>query len=603
MSPGRDEEQNFHGAEPYHAKRSLRKLFQHMRSNIPAMMAQRSVSSFTLQQDTAPLEASSMVLMMVYPQNPFLGEPELRRMSAQDLRDGLLNDRVRIQDSRGVIAKPDEDGNYLYWPGTPEFDQVNAFYYTTFTLRMYERYARRVIPWSFPAPRINVDPYAGGLANAFYNEQDRLLGFHTFNEANGESRSTAQSADVVAHEAAHAVLDGMRDLYNESFGLGPRAFHESFGDITAVLVALHDDSLVHRVLDWTDGNLRMTNFISEVAEHITAVLNAHSQHIHEHSIFLRNAFNTLRLQDFDSLDYLTPDPERNLGRQEHNYSRVFTGAFYDALVGVYEQYRKDTPAFLALLRARDVLAHLLVTAIEIGPVGEFSFTDMALSFLTADQVLYGGRYQDVVTKAFAERGIISQEMAALHLEARAALPNLRLPGTINNAMDAALFLEDVVLPALQIEMNAEMVPLSTYRNAAHHAYMTFMYAHTIELTGPEFGEYSGAEIDLFGGLTLMFDQDDRLQSALYRPVLDEDIRQARIIIAELIEHDRISEDIYPAAVLPSPQPRALWVPTPLPDELDAGRIVKYPAVFDETWRVGQGLVDYLRARLEEIRRQ
>src|SRR5690606_15601774 len=128
------------------------------------------------------------------------------------------------------LAHPDEDGNYIFSVDTSQFELVNAFFYTTFTLRMYERYARRAIPWAFPGARITVDVHVGNDANAFYNENARLLGFHTFTGHDGVERSTAISADIVTHEAAHAVLDGLRDLWNESFGLGPRAFHESFGD-------------------------------------------------------------------------------------------------------------------------------------------------------------------------------------------------------------------------------------------------------------------------------------------------------------------------------------------------------------------------------------
>ena len=178
------------------------------------------MSTFTLQPEPAPDVASSTVFVTVYPQNPFVGEPEIRRMLAKEIQPGLTNSRVQVQDSAGVVAEPDNAGHYLYWPGTPEFDQVSAFYYTTFTLRMFERYAHRMIPWSFPTPRITIDPHVGDAANAFYNEQERLLGFHTFDDSAGQKHSTAQSADIVAHEAAHAVLDGLRDLSNESFGWG-----------------------------------------------------------------------------------------------------------------------------------------------------------------------------------------------------------------------------------------------------------------------------------------------------------------------------------------------------------------------------------------------
>ena len=112
----------------------------------------------------------------------------------------------------------DADGNYLYWPGTPQFDQVNSFYYTTYTLRMFERYARRTLSWSFPSLRITVDPHVGHEANAFYSEQDRMLGFHSFNH-NGEVVSTAWSADIVSHEAGHA----MHSFYSNA----SQAFHNA----------------------------------------------------------------------------------------------------------------------------------------------------------------------------------------------------------------------------------------------------------------------------------------------------------------------------------------------------------------------------------------
>jgi hypothetical protein len=218
---------------------------------------------------------------------------------------------------------------------------VNAFYFATYTLRMFERYAHRQIPWSFPATRITINPHVGDLANAFYNEHERLLGFHSFASPTGEQQSTAQSADIVAHETAHAVLDGLRDLWNESFGLGARAFHESFSDMAAMLVALHDDSLMRRLLEWTNGNLKTSNFISEVAEQLTEALN-NSPHFNERSIYLRNGFNTLTNKPFDELNYVPTDPQTDLGRQEHNFSRLFTGAFYDIWVGFMNASKTTT---------------------------------------------------------------------------------------------------------------------------------------------------------------------------------------------------------------------------------------------------------------------
>jgi hypothetical protein len=152
----------------------LRRLQEQNRSDIPGVIAQKALSSFALQPASAPVPQQSYVNIVVYPQDPFVSEPEVRQMNADDISPGLVNMRVQVQDKFAPLAQPDEQGNYMYWPGSPEFDQVNSFFYTTFTLRMYERYARRPLPWSFPAPRITVDPHAGVGGNAFYSEQERL---------------------------------------------------------------------------------------------------------------------------------------------------------------------------------------------------------------------------------------------------------------------------------------------------------------------------------------------------------------------------------------------------------------------------------------------
>ncbi|MGB7340137.1 MAG: hypothetical protein WBC91_14670 [Phototrophicaceae bacterium] len=577
------DDQSFHGKPELNAYQVLRKLQQNVRSNIPAIMAQRAMSSFSLHQEPFPTEAMDTKFVVVYPQNPFVGEPEVRRMRGADIQSGLVNARVQIQDSRGVLALPDEDGHYMYWVGTPEFDQVNAFYYTTFTLRMYERYAHRQIPWSFPSARLKIDPHVGNLANAFYNEQEQMLGFHTFLNRAGDQHSTAQSADIVTHEAAHAILDGLRDLYNESFSLGNRAFHESFSDISAMLVALHDDSLIRRVLEWTGGDLRMSNFISEVAEHLTDELNnSNHEQIAQHTIYLRNAFNMLVDIPFDDLPYEPNDPETELARQEHNYSRLFTGAAYDILVGIYDRLCENNQMpFVALYHARDILGHLLTLAIEIAPIGELNFSDMAKAFITAEMIYYNGRYNAILRYVFDKRGILKKAEADTHRESLATLPDIRLPNTINNALAAAMFLEETLLPALNINPNAALVPLSTYRNAKGFAFVTYFNSQTVLLEGEQFKSYDGIEVDTFGGLTLMFDEHDKLRSVCYRPVTAIDIQQIKVVIAEMIEHEKIVDNMYSHTEHFHDTPDGLVIAGQPLDKPEGNKLVKYPVIFDE----------------------
>src|SRR6266496_3836635 len=153
----------------------LRRLQEQNESDAPANIAQKAETTFTLQPQTQPEVGTGFVNVNIYPQDPFVSEPEVRQMTASYINPGLVNARFQVRDHLATPAQPDDQGNYMFWPGKPEFDQVNSFYYATFTLRMYERYAQRALPWSFHQERLMIDPHAGVGGNAYYSELDHLL--------------------------------------------------------------------------------------------------------------------------------------------------------------------------------------------------------------------------------------------------------------------------------------------------------------------------------------------------------------------------------------------------------------------------------------------
>lgn len=578
-------------------KNRLRHLQENTRFDLRALMVDRAAQVFSLQNEPVPNQAAYRVQVMVHPQDPFVGEEEIRHMNADDIRPGLRNDRVVIMDSVGAAAQPDEQGHYLYPPGSTEFDQVNAFYYTTMTLRMYERYAQRALPWAFTNPRLSVDPHAGNDANAFYNEQEQRLGFQLFSPTEGaEPVSTAQSADIVSHEAGHAVLDGLRDLYNESFGLGTAAFHESFGDMTAVLVALHDDSLLRRLLSLTDNNLQIDNFIAAIGEQLSSALMSQLPEEYDHTVYLRNAINTLTMLPFDQLLYRPGNPLVELGRQPHNYSRLFTGAFYDALVAIYEHQREAgaTP-HIALSRARDIVGRLLVTAVECGPVGELNFADMAQAFIAADQLRYQGTYAALLTAVFDRRGVASRADLNTFREVLLALPEIVLPTALNTPMASLLFLEQQIIPTLNLPTEVEFEPASIYRSAEGHAFLTFITSTTLTLSGERYSTYSGADLEVFGGLSLAFSPQNRLVSAIYRPVTEEDLRQIRVMIADLIQEGLIVSANANSDVLPMEDgiPEGVVLLNTSTSQPHDTLLVRFPAIVD-TLRPVSGFREYLR---------
>lgn len=117
----------------------------------------------------------------------------------------------------------------------PNFHAQNCYTIAMRTLGLFERALGRRISWSSGGHQLHIAPHAFAIANAFYSEPDRALMFGYFYGRDGAPVFTALSHDVVAHEATHAILDGLRSRYTEPSGPDQAAFHEGFSDIVAIL--------------------------------------------------------------------------------------------------------------------------------------------------------------------------------------------------------------------------------------------------------------------------------------------------------------------------------------------------------------------------------
>ena len=100
---------------------------------------------------------------------------------------------------------------------TFQFHQVSVWALLQCALAFFEDPSAlgRSIPWAFEGNRLIVVPHAGYGENAFYDRDSKSLQFYYFG-SDGETVYTCLSTDIVNHEFGHAVLDGMRPLFNES---------------------------------------------------------------------------------------------------------------------------------------------------------------------------------------------------------------------------------------------------------------------------------------------------------------------------------------------------------------------------------------------------
>jgi len=570
----------FHGhdSNDYLQQQFMKRLQYHHDTNVSQKIMTRIDQAFNAEAVAQPIFEQDRIAFFVYPQNPFVNSPAIRYLSVANAPGKLANHLFVIQDSREVEAQPDASGNFIFDPGTPEFDQANAFYYAMFTHQLVERYAHRPLVWSFTNQPLIIDPYAGDQANAYYDEVNHKVGFHTYTFASGEKHSTAQSADIVTHEVAHALLDGIRDLYNESFGLGARSFHESFGDMIAVLVALHDDNLINQLLERNDADLRQSNFVSEIAEHLASALHGQEAYVLEQSLYLRNAFNSFVYQDFDTLPYRVDDPNTTLGRQEHNYSRILTGFFYDVLVDIYDEYRANTHPIIALYRARDIVGELLMFAIDCAPIGEVDFKDFGRAFITASNLLFDDKYNDILKKNLIKRNLISDEAFATHIESMNTYPTIMLSDSVKDKATAQVFLQETLLPQLDIEPEQDLMPFSYHKDKRGFTVLSFFEIHTLTLEGDDYKGFVGSNIQVYGGLTVAFNADGHLCHMIYRPPTEQDFAQIQVIIHEMIDMDRIATELRPITQLIRPIPTGLHIEE---ESTQQARLVTYPIIIDD----------------------
>jgi hypothetical protein len=351
-------------------------------------------------------------------------------------------------------------------------------------------------------------------------------------------------------------------------------------------------------LDWTQGDLHTDNFIAAVAEQVTSRLQARGVKIQGRTVYLRNALNKFTEMPFDVLPTTSINPDVELSREKHNYSRLFTGAFYDILVAIYERIRQVPSDRLAIHTSRDVVGNLLITAVELGPVCELTFADMAKAFISADNFLNAGEYTDILVPIFDSRKILSSDAAHEHIATFKALPDLKAPTSIDSSEAAFAYLLEQLIPNLNLPTNASFTPLAAYSNSSGYTYMTYASARRINLIGDQFLSYNGSHLDVFGGLTVAFDTSDRLCSVFYRPVNDEDIRQIKLLTADLIGNGQVVP--FTPANLLSPAQEFLPAAFDVGESFNIDLLLKNPLLVDSLPAHVSDFLAYLKAWMERF---
>ncbi|MEO5579168.1 MAG: hypothetical protein ABIR58_00805 [Gemmatimonadaceae bacterium] len=345
--------------------------------------------------------------------------------------------------------------------------QVSVFGTVIKTMTMFEEpdALGRKLVWAFDGSQLLVVPRAGEWQNAFYERESHSLQFFFFSHPD-EDRTifTVHSQDIVSHETAHAILDGIApDLYNAT---SPQslAIHEAIADITAVLGAFRSRQLRDRVLEQTGGSIQNATAFSGIAEQFGTALNKPLGH-------LRDLLNTKSLAP----DALASD---GVDRGDpHDVSQVLSGALYTVMVQLHESLKDEfafpTPASGSMVergeavaqlaaagfgdetsrpvapldaaarrvaRARVALKALVVAAdrfkrtifrgLDYLPPGEASFADLGRAIIASDEASHpeSDGQREWIRGEFLRRGIV-EDLSELNVETNfedAAVSSLEL---------------------------------------------------------------------------------------------------------------------------------------------------------------------------------
>src|SRR5690606_34429108 len=182
----------------------------------------------------------------------------------------------------------------------PHFHQQNVYAIAMSVLGDFQRALGRSIAWGFEsAHQLKIAPHAFADTNAYYSRESESLSFGYFGGRSGKTVFTCLSHDIVAHETAHALLDGLRRYFFNPSHDDQAAFHEALADVVALLSVLKSAELVDLALapitdrrnlirsrDLSYESLRQHNLLFKLAKQFGSELSAVRGDALRHSVAL-----------------------------------------------------------------------------------------------------------------------------------------------------------------------------------------------------------------------------------------------------------------------------------------------------------------------------
>lgn len=289
----------------------------------------------------------------------------------------------------------------LYQPGTPRFLFWQCREAALGAVETWETLTGPLTKWSpgvVSRKRLPLRQNDGDDLNAYYDRQSVSFFEHT---AGGKTTFSGASTDVVAHECGHALLDAIRpDLWDVPF-VEAGAFHEAFGDCTALLTAFADRPTRQALLA-ASPDLGAPNFVEATAEDLSDGVRLDPRLGPNHPAAApRHALNSFRWQLPTTLP--PSGPPAVLTSEIHSFGRIFSGCFYDTVRNIFASSPARTEA--DLWSAVQTAAKILIAGARQAPVAARLLQSVGRAMILADQTLNAGANRQAIRDAFTRHGV------------------------------------------------------------------------------------------------------------------------------------------------------------------------------------------------------
>lgn len=329
--------------------------------------------------------------------------------------------------------------------GNPGFHQQMVYAVSMQVIEAFEFALGRRILWASgrtpgsapradgdPIPfvqRLRVHPHALRGENAYYSPSKVALLFGYFPARSrisdvtpaGTMVFTCLSADIIAHEITHAILDGQAPGYRDPSNPDVLAFHEGFSDIVALFQQFTYTDVVRREVERARGRLSADGLLGGLARQFGS--------------------GTGKDGPLRSYPDIPPDLEYGRTRSVHALGSILVSAVYRAFLAMAE--RKMAPEIRLATGGSGVLSegalhpHLVdrltavlcqtakdvqkicMRALDYLPANDISFGDYLRAMITADADAWPedeDGYRVALLEAFRRYGMHPNDLRTLSVE-------------------------------------------------------------------------------------------------------------------------------------------------------------------------------------------